>query len=114
LLTAWDELFKTHQIDAVAFPTTPETALPLHEDDQVIRNGAPAFSWFYFGHTALGTAGRRPCISLPAGLSISGLPVGLELNGLPGDDGRLLGIASAIAPRICPDKLLASNPCPMP
>jgi indoleacetamide hydrolase len=99
---AWAEMFAAKGIDALAFPTTPETALPLHEDDMVLRNGEPAFSWFYYGHSALGTAGRRPCISLPAGLAANGLPIGLELDGLPGRDRDMLGQAAAIFPLLPP------------
>lgn len=44
-----------------------------------------------------------PSISVPAGLTASGLPVGLMFDGLAGSDGDLLEIAAgfqALAPRL--------------
>jgi Asp-tRNA(Asn)/Glu-tRNA(Gln) amidotransferase A subunit family amidase len=100
--TAWQALFDDHDIDAVAFPTTPEVALPLAEDDNVLKDGEFTFSWFYFRHTALASHGRHPGLSLPVGLSSDGLPVGLELDGLPGKDELLLSAARAVAPVFAP------------
>lgn len=94
---AWKSLLDQHQLDAVAFPTTPDEALPLAEDDSVIKDGEVVFSWFYFRHTGVGSIGQRPGISIPAGLSQNGLPVGLELDGLPGQDEDLLAVAKAVA-----------------
>lgn len=53
------------------------------------RTGDPRFSllWTYTG---------CPSITLPAGLSESGLPLGLQLVGLPGSDVGLLAAAKAI------------------
>ncbi|MEQ8736618.1 MAG: amidase family protein [Rhodospirillaceae bacterium] len=98
----WASLFTDHTLDAIAFPTTPEVALPLAEDDNVMRNGESVLSWFYFSNTGPGSAGQRPGISLPVGLSKpgpdqSGLPVGLELDGLPGEDEHLLGVAQTVS-----------------
>ncbi len=93
----WARLFTDHSLDAIAFPTTPDVALPLAEDDNVMRDGASVLSWFYFSNTGPGSAGQRPGISLPIGLSQSGLPVGLELDGLPGRDEHLLAVAKTIS-----------------
>ncbi|MBT4738841.1 MAG: hypothetical protein HOH20_13830 [Rhodospirillaceae bacterium] len=94
---AWEALLIENKIDAIAFPTTPDVALPLAEDDSVIQDGEVVFSWFYFRHTGMGAVGQRPGISIPAGLSQSGMPVGLELDGLPGKDEDLLAVAKAVA-----------------
>jgi indoleacetamide hydrolase len=94
---AWKSILDDHQLDAVAFPTTPDEALPLAQDDSVIKDGEVVFSWFYFRHTGPGSTGQRPGISIPAGLSQNGLPVGLELDGLPGEDEDLLAVAKAIS-----------------
>lgn len=102
----WEKLLKENQIDAVIFPTTPEVALPLHDDDTVLRNGEPTSSWIYFNHTSFASFGRRPGITIPIGLSKSGLPVGLELDGLPGLDSRLLTVARAV------EGLFESMPAP--
>jgi amidase len=42
------------------------------------------------------TVSARPAVSVPAGLTPSGLPVGLQLVGRYGSDRRLLQIAGAI------------------
>ncbi len=95
--SAWADLFNQHDLNAIAFPTTPDIALPLAEDDNVVKDDEVVFSWFYFRHTSMGSVGQRPGISIPAGLSSSGLPVGLELDGLPGKDEDLLAVAKAVA-----------------
>ena len=95
--TAWQALLIENEIDAIAFPTTPDVALPLAEDDSVLQDGEVVFSWFYFRHTGMGAVGQRPGISIPAGLSKSGMPVGLELDGLPGKDEDLMAVAKVVA-----------------
>jgi Asp-tRNA(Asn)/Glu-tRNA(Gln) amidotransferase A subunit family amidase len=100
--TAWQTVFDDANIDAIAFPTTSDVALPLAEDDFIEKNGEPVHSWFYFRHTSLGSHARCPCISLPIGLSSSGLPVGLEIDGLPGHDEALLSTARAITTVLAP------------
>ncbi len=97
LQAAWKELFDIHKLDAIAFPTTPECALPLTDDDNVLRDGESTLSWFYFTFSAMGSIGQRPGVTIPAGLSQGGLPVGLELDGLPGNDEKLLAVAKAVA-----------------
>jgi Asp-tRNA(Asn)/Glu-tRNA(Gln) amidotransferase A subunit family amidase len=95
--TAWRALFADHEIDAIAFPTTPDVALPLDDDDFVLREGETTHSWFYFGNTALASHGRCPGLSLPVGLGMRGMPVGLELDGLPGQDAALLSTGRTIS-----------------
>lgn len=102
LQSAWTRLLSEQNLDAVVFPTTPEIALPLADDDNVIKDGESVLSWFYFHHTGAGSVGRRPGISLPVGLSASGLPVGLELGGLPGRDKTLLSVAKTLAATLQP------------
>ena len=97
LQAAWKDLFDAHNLDAISFPTTPEVALPLTEDDNVLKDEESILCWFYFTHTAMGSIGQRPGISIPVGLSQGGLPVGLELDGLPGNDEDLLAVAKAVA-----------------
>lgn len=102
LQNAWANLLSDLNLDAVAFPTTPDIALPLAKDDDVIKGGERVSSWFYFRHTGAGSVGRRPGISLPVGLSASGLPVGLELDGVPGRDKSLLSVAQSLAATLEP------------
>lgn len=102
LQNAWGNLLSDSALDAVAFPTTPDVALPLSEDDNVMKDGESVLSWFYFRHTGMGSTGRRPGISLPIGLGTSGLPVGLELDGIPGQDRDLLSVARAVSAMLEP------------
>lgn len=90
------DLFNAHNIDALLFPTSPETALPRDTDDKVFLNGESVYAWFYFINTSLASFAGNPSISIPAGVTGDGLPVGLCLDGLPGSDRRLLSIAAAI------------------
>ncbi len=69
----------------------------MAEDDNVMKDGASTFSWFYFRYTSMASIGRRPGLSLPAGLNGRGLPVGLELDGLTGGDEALMSTARAVA-----------------
>lgn len=96
--TTYMAMLDEQQLDAVCFPTTPDVALPLVEDDSVLKDGEAVFSWFYYAHTAFASYGRRPGISIPAGIGSSGMPAGLELDGVRGEDEKLLGIAQAAAP----------------
>lgn len=102
LQDAWAALLANQVLDAITFPTTPDVALPWAEDDSVLVNGETTLSWFYFRHTGMGSTGRRPGISLPVGLSTSGLPVGLELSGLPRRDSDLLSVALSVASTLAP------------
>ena len=59
-----------------------------------INGGAPVDTFGSFiRNTDPGSNAGIPGLSLPAGLTASGLPVGLELDGPLGSDMRLLGIA---------------------
>lgn len=97
LQNAWAALLADHELDAITFPTTPEVALPLAEDDSVLLEDEVVLSWFYFRHTGMGSTGRRPGISLPVGLSALGLPVGMELSGIPRRDSELLSVALSVS-----------------
>ena len=72
-----------------------------------INGGAPADTFATFiRNTDPGSNAGIPGLSLPAGLTSSGLPVGLELDGPVGSDARLLGIGLAI------ESLLGTLPAP--
>lgn len=89
-------LHERHGLDALVFPTTPRVALPRAEDDHVLLDGEPVFSWFYFQNTAMASIAGNPSLSIPAGFSASKLPVGLSLDALPGADRRLLAVGLAV------------------
>jgi Asp-tRNA(Asn)/Glu-tRNA(Gln) amidotransferase A subunit family amidase len=96
------DYFKANGVDAVVFPTTPLPARPINPDgdtgkDTVELNGkeVPTFPT-YIRNTDPGSNAGIPGLSLPAGLTKSGLPVGFELDGPVGSDLRLLALGMAI------------------
>src|SRR5262245_55353765 len=99
----YENVYRSHNVQAIAFPTVPIVAPrlrpggpkePLGElmtikGKQVEEGRAVAQNVFMaprFGAAAL---------SIPVGLSL-GLPVGLELDALPGNDSKLLGLGIAV------------------
>ncbi len=95
------ELFRRHDIAALAFPTIPITAPLINVNgdtpgQRIAVNGR----WVdelatILTNSVIAARLGAPALTLPAGLS-AGLPVGLELEGLPGDDSRILGLAIAV------------------
>jgi len=102
-------IYRTHDVQAIAFPTVPIIATPLRpggpreplgelmtiKGKQIEEGRAVAQNIFMaprFG---------APALSIPVGMS-RGLPVGLELDALPGNDGELLGLGIAIQAIIGP------------
>jgi mandelamide amidase len=97
------EIYRAHNVRAIAFPTVPIVATPIRaggpkeplgelmkikgksiEEGRVVAQNlfmAPRFG--------------APALSIPVGLS-QGLPVGLELDALPGNDSDLLGLGIAV------------------
>jgi aspartyl-tRNA(Asn)/glutamyl-tRNA(Gln) amidotransferase subunit A len=75
------------QIDVLVTPTTPQAAFAL--TDIAPENQA---DFCCFANLA-----GCPALSLPMGVSASGLPVGLQLLGAPGSDLRLLDLAQVCA-----------------
>jgi len=97
LQKAFAEYFLSNRVDAILFPTAPLPARPIGEDETVKLNGrqVPTFATYIHNTDPASNAGI-PGISIPAGLTTSGLPVGMELDGPGGSDRRLLGIGRAV------------------
>jgi len=97
------EIYRAHDVVAIAFPTVPIVATPLHPGgpkepfgEVITLNGrqfdeGKVLARNLFIAPRMGAAG----LSIPAGLS-RGLPVGLELDALPGNDSALLGLGIAV------------------
>ena len=102
----WASYFKSNNLSAAIFPTTPLTARPIGQDETVDLNGdeVPTFPTF-IRNTDHGSVIGAPGISMPAGLS-RGMPVGFELDGLPGADRELLAVAKKIEEIVRPMELL--------
>jgi indoleacetamide hydrolase len=92
--------FRDNTLDAMMFPTTilPAGMIDaVNGSSKISINGGPLVDTFgsYIRNTDPGSNAGIPGLSLPAGLTATGLPVGLELDGPLGSDTRLLGIALA-------------------
>ena len=90
--------FAAHDLDAIVFPMTVLPARPIAGSDETVElNGerVPTFPT-YIHNTDHATIAGMPSISLPAGMTASGLPVGLAIEGPAGSDTRLLSIALAV------------------
>ncbi len=72
--------------DFLVMPSTPQSAFSF--DDETPANQA---DW-----TSLANFSGYPAISIPAGTSNDGLPIGVQLVARPGDDLRLLALATAV------------------
>ncbi len=96
ILDAYRACFERDELDALALPTTPLPARPVGQDDTVELNGRQVSTVAtYIRNTDATSIAGMPSISVPAGLTDSGLPVGVSFDGLPGTDKRLLAIAQA-------------------
>ncbi|KAA1003872.1 indoleacetamide hydrolase [Paraburkholderia panacisoli] len=92
--------FAAERLDALLFPTTRLTAVPIDDvsgSSTVSIDGAPPIDTMeaFLRNTDPASTSGIPGLSLPAGMSASGLPVGLELDGPLGSDRRLLAIGVA-------------------
>jgi aspartyl-tRNA(Asn)/glutamyl-tRNA(Gln) amidotransferase subunit A len=85
----WQEIFDTHDLDAIAHPTTPAQPQP-QVPSQSFAVGVPirlTRAWPLIGF---------PSLSVPVGFDDAGLPVGLCLSGLPFSDPVLFRIGIAV------------------
>ena len=97
-----------NDVDCLFTPTTPNTAPKI--GDTTVRLGGVdedvrlATTRLVRGINALG----YPALSLPCGLSASGLPIGLQIIGPPFEEARILRIAAALE-----DNGIGIPPCPL-
>ncbi len=94
LTKAYRNYFKKHNLDAMVFPTTKIPARPIGQDEAVDINGTevPTFSAYIHNTDPSSNAGI-PGVSVPMGMTDTGLPLGLEFDGPVHSDVRLLQIA---------------------
>ena len=81
--------FAAAELDALATPTTPRTAMPLASFDPATELGT------LIPYTCPFNLTGQPAVSVPCGFTRSGLPIGLQLVGVPFDDAGLLRVATA-------------------
>ncbi|OLL28281.1 amidase [Burkholderia sp. SRS-W-2-2016] len=99
-------------LDALLFPTTRLTAVPIDDlngSSTVRIDGGPPIDTMeaFLRNTDPASTAGLPGLSLPAGISASGLPVGLELDGPLGSDRRLLALGIAF------ERVLGALPAPV-
>ena len=91
------DCFARYDVRGLVFPTTPLPAALIGEDKTVRLNGSDLPTFEAFTHNTDPTSiAAIPGLSLPIGLTSSGLPLGMEIDGAVGTDLELLSIALAI------------------
>jgi mandelamide amidase len=98
LQQSYAEAFARHKLDAIIFPTTPLPARPIQGSDSMVElNGKQVPTFPTYGRNVdPGSVAGLPGISIPVGLTRTGLPVGLEFDGPFWTDKRLLSITMAL------------------
>ncbi len=94
----YQQYFADQQLDAIVFPTTILPARPIQGSlETVWLNGeqVPTLP-SYIHNTDPASIAALPGISLPVGLTTSGLPVGMEIDGPEQSDRRLLAVARVL------------------
>ena len=84
-------------LDAIVCPTSPLLPPPIGDDSTTLLNGVPVPTFLTTARN-LGaiTLVGYPSLSLPVGMSRSGLPVGLTFDALAGRDRDLLALGREI------------------
>jgi len=91
------DYFRAHNVPAFVYPTTLLPARPIGQDDEVELNGKKFPTLAIYTHNVRPmTVTGIPGMSLPVGLTKTGLPVGLELDAPEGTDRNLLSLGLAI------------------
>ncbi len=98
LRQAFEEYFDSRELDAIVFPTTQLPARPIEGSGEAVElNGASVPTFLtYIRNTEPASIAALPAISLPAGVTASGLPVGMEIDGPEGSDRHLLAVAQTL------------------
>jgi mandelamide amidase len=95
LQRAYAGYFQDNQLDALVVPTTPLPARPIGADETVELNGEQVSTFMtYIRNTDPPSNAGQPCLSVPAGLTASGLPVGVEFVGPIGGDAMILHVGA--------------------
>ena len=103
--------FRDNKVDALLFPTVPVPAPAIdtvNGSGTISVNGGPPVDTFgtVIRNVSPGSSVGMPGLTLPAGLSDSGLPIGISVEGPIGSDKKVLSIGMAI------ERLLGTLPAP--
>lgn len=97
LMSGYEAFFRQHGVDGMLFPTTPIPAPLVGEDETVAVNGVRRETFgTVIRNTEPGSIAGVPGLSLPVGLTRTGLPVGLAIDGPKGRDRDLLAVGLAL------------------
>ena len=104
------DYFSQKNLDAVVFPSTLSAALPIGDDVTTDIDGEQRPIFDLMGHNmSLAPACALPALTLPAGLTQSGLPVGIEFETAHGEDGKLLALGLSLEQALGPLPKTASG-----
>jgi Asp-tRNA(Asn)/Glu-tRNA(Gln) amidotransferase A subunit family amidase len=91
------DYFSKHALDAAVFPSTLCAAPPIGDDVTTEIDGEERSIFNLLGHNmSLAPACALPALSLPAGLTRSGLPIGIEFEAAHGEDVKLLALGLSL------------------
>ena len=104
-----EQVFAENGIDALVQPTSPLLPPPIGDDATTLLEGQPVPTFLTVARNVGPiTIAGFPSLSLPIGLSATGLPVGLTFDAPFGCDGPLLSLAMAV------EALFPALPAPSP
>jgi mandelamide amidase len=102
LAIQFEQALRAKNIAAIIYPTIPILAPPIRPGgdgptDTINLNGKPVGQFSISSrNTHLSSVVGTPSLSLPAGLSSTGLPVGISLDGSEGSDSTVLGLGLSL------------------
>ncbi|GAA4395228.1 amidase [Ornithinibacter aureus] len=82
--------------DVFLLPTMPKLPPPVGLLDGMDAVRAQVATLPYVANTVLTNVSGHPALSLPAGLSVTGLPIGVQLIARRGEEGLLLAVAAQL------------------
>lgn len=104
------DYFSGHALDAVVFPSTLCAAPHIGDDVTTEIDGEERPLFDLMGHNmSLAPACALPALTLPAGLTRSGLPVGIEFEAPHGEDEKLLTLGLSLEQALGPLPKTALN-----
>ena len=98
LQLAYQSIFDRHRIDGLIYPTTPSAARDLEAEARVFPMAGETVSAFatFTRNTVPSTLAGLPSLTLPMGVTPSGLPVGLCIDGPRGADVESLAVGLSL------------------
>ena len=96
------DYFSRHQLDAIVFPSTLSAAFPIGENEVDIDSVKVPAVAVTGNNQSLAPACGLPALTIPAGLTKSGLPIGIEFEALPLADEKLLALGLTLEEALGP------------